>query len=338
MGNLIRWIQPYQVYELTMRTVDRQFLFKPNHHPKNPLLADSCPLDALNMNNDIIPDSSIINTIGSAVGRALEKYPVQIHCFESNITHLHEKFSVNEEQRGNLPSFLRSTHSLIARGVNKTWEREGHLFAARSRFHPCLDDQSAEQKLIYAVTNTVKDNLVDTVAQSPFFSTYSHQAFGDDLRFWYIDYEAYWAAGGDRKQGHRLKNYLRWVTWECTPLPNHAGRTMHQRRTWLRQQVRDAEKSAREKRKSSGGSVIGKKRLFEEDPRNRPENPKKSSKEPLCHASDPELVKEYKKSWREFLDSFIPASADYRNGYFDREFPDGSFRPPLISIYSASAL
>ena len=338
MGSLIRWVQPNRVYELTMRTVDRQFLFKPNHHQENPLLADTCPPDALNMNNDIIPEPSIINTIGSAVGRALAQYPVQLHCFESNITHLHEKFSVTEEQRTFLPGFLRSTHSLIARGINRTWEREGHLFAARSRFHPCLDDEAAEQKLIYAVVNPVKDKLIETVSQSPFFSTFRHQAFGDELRFWYLDYEAYWAVGGDRKKGHRLKDYLKWVTWECTPLPNQAGRTVHQRRTWIRQQVRDAERDAKEKRKASGASIVGKKRLFEENPRNRPENPKKSSQEPLCHASNPELKKEYQESWREFLNQFIPASADYRNGYFSREFPDGSFRPPLISIYSASGL
>ncbi len=123
MGSLIRWIQPNQVYELTMRTVDRQFLFAPNHHPKNPLIADTCPINALNMNNDIIPESSIINTVGSSIGRALKNYPVQLHSFELNINHPHEQFSVTEEQRPNLPGFLRSAHSLIARGVNRIWER-----------------------------------------------------------------------------------------------------------------------------------------------------------------------------------------------------------------------
>ncbi len=338
MGSLIRWVQPNQVYELTMRTVDRQFLFKPNHHPKNPLLADTCPRNALDMNNDILPEPSIINTIGSAVGRALERYPVQIHCFEFNINHPHEQFSVTEEQRPNLPGFLRSTHSLIARGVNRTWEREGHLFAARARFHPCVDDKAAEQKLIYGLTNAVKDNLVEEVSQSPFFSTYRHQAFGDELRFWFLDYSAYWAAGGDRKKSHRLKDYLKWVTWECTPLPSHAGWTEHQRQTWIRQQVREAERDAKKKRKATGNTVIGKKKLYETDPRDRPKNPKKSGREPLCHASDPELAKEYRESWREFLNQYIPASADYRNGYFEREFPDGSFRPPLITIYTASGL
>ena len=96
-----------------------------------------------------------------------------------------------------------------------------------------------------ALTNPVKGNLVEKVSQAPFFSTYRHQAFGDDLSFWYFDYQAYWAAGGKRKKGHRLKDYLKWVTWECTPLPCHAGWTEHKRQTWVRQQVRDAENDAK---------------------------------------------------------------------------------------------
>jgi hypothetical protein len=130
----IRWVQPNQVYETTLRTVDRQFSFKPNQHSKNPLLAESSPLNALDPNNDIIPEPSILNIIGAAVGRALEQYPVQLHSFESNISHLHEVFSVTEEQRDNLPGFLRTVHSLIARGVNKTWVGMGISSAGGPEF------------------------------------------------------------------------------------------------------------------------------------------------------------------------------------------------------------
>ena len=338
MNFKVRWINPNQVYELTVRSVDRQFVFKPNHHSQNPLLAEHCPLNALDMDNDVIPEPSIINVIGAAVGRALEKYPVQIHCFESNISHLHEVLSVTEDQRANLPGFLRSVHSLIARGVNRIWEREGHLFGARSRIHPCLDDGASEKHLLYAVTNAVKDHLVERVSQSPFFSTFEHLAKGGKLRFWYIDHEAYWAAGGNRKKGHRLKAYLKWVEWECAPLPQQEEMSEHQRQSWMRHQVRDIERECKRERREAGTTVIGQEGLHAVDPRDRPKAPKQSGQEPLCHASDPELKKEYKKSWRTFMDQFIEASADYRSGHFEREFPDGSYRPPLVTIYSASKL
>ena len=69
MSAKIRWIQPNKVYESTVRTVDRTFLFKPNHHPENPLLKETSPLNALDSSNDIIPEPSIINIIGAAVRR-----------------------------------------------------------------------------------------------------------------------------------------------------------------------------------------------------------------------------------------------------------------------------
>ena len=49
-------------------------------------------------------------------------------------------------------------------------------------------------------------------------------------------------------------------------------------------------------------------------PRDRPKAPKQSGQEPLCHASDPELKKEYKKSWRTFMDQF--GSDDFLTMYF----------------------
>ena len=112
--------------------------------------------------------------------------------------------------------------------------------------------------------------------------------------------------------------------------------TESQRQTWVRRQVKEIEDACKKERKENGKTVIGTTGLFAVDPRERPKNPKKSGKEPLCHASDPELAKAHKKERREFLDQYIQASADYRRGYFEREFPSGSYRPPLVTIYHAS--
>ena len=132
------------------------------------------------------------------------------------------------------------------------------MFGGRSRAHECVDDAAAEQKLLYAVTNPVKDNLIETVSKPPLFSTYDHLAKGKPLRFWYLDWEAYWTAGGKRKKSHRLKDYLKWVSWECTPLPSQRNKTEHQRQTWMRKQVREMETACTTERKESGKTVIGK--------------------------------------------------------------------------------
>ena len=335
MSRKIRWLRPYIVYELTARTVDRQFLLKPNHHQMNPLLEQSCPLNALDPTNDVIPQSSIFNIIGAAVGRALDEHPIRLHWVEANISHFHIGFSFDREQLKNVAPFFQHVKSLIARAVNKTWDREGPVFGSRSRMHPCLDEGAAEKQLLYALTNPVKDGLVERVSKSPLFTTYHFQSKGEALRFWYIDYDAYYTAGGERKKSHRLKEYLKWVSWECTPLPEHEGMSRQQRQTWVRHRVREIEAACGEERQEAGMTFIGKAGLYAVNPRERPKTPKESGPEPLCHASDPELAKQYKKEWRKFLDAFIEASADYRRGCFDREFPEGSFRPPLLTVYSS---
>lgn len=209
------------------------------------------------------------------------------------------------------------------------------MFGGRGRSHPCITDQAATHQLLYSLTNVAKDHLIEKTAQTPFFTTYHHQAKGKPLKYWYIDYTAYYTAGGKRKKSHRLKDYLRWVEWRTTPLPEHEKMTESQRQTWIRKQVKAYEQRYADERKREGRSVFGLKRLFQNDPRDRPAIPKKSGKEPLCHSSDPEMAKSFKGEWKQFMDQYISASADYRCGMKDREFPEGSFKPPLFDIAKA---
>lgn len=332
MSAKIRLFEPNQVYETSIRTVDRTFLFAPNHRKGHPLLAKSSAPNALDPRIDVMPESSIINNTGASVGRALANHPIQLHSFESNINHLHITFSVDEQQLDNIVPFFQNALSLIARGINRIHDREGHVFGGRARHHPCLDDDTAAQKYLYGLTNAQKDNLIDRTSSSPFFTTFNHQAKGKDLKYWFIDYDSFWTAGGKRKKSHRLKDYLKWIDWQCSPLPHQQSMTISQRQTWMRKQVKALEDARRKERKENGLTVIGEKKLRDTDPRDRPNNPKKSGKEPLCHASDKETAKEYVKKWKAFRDEHIKASADYRNGMLDREFPVGSFRPPLLGV------
>ena len=75
---------------------------------------------------------------------------------------------------------------------------------------------------------------------------------------------------------------------------------------------------------------MGKTKLRKLDPRDRPKTKPVRDRKPLCHASSPEAAKAYKAAHREFLDAYRIASAAYRSGCYDVEFPSGSFKPPLI--------
>ncbi len=369
MGSRIRMFEPEVVYNISFGTVDRQFLFSPNHREDNPLLHSSCPANAFDLANDITPVPSTINIIGSSIGRALKANPVWLHACESNSNHLHEEVSADTEHLGNIAKFEQHANSLIARGMNKILEREGHLFSSRYRMEACVSDEPAEQKLFYALTNVVKDGLVEKVSQSPFFSTFKHQAHGEILEYWYIDWEGYWEAGGDRNKQLRPKDFLKWVTVETTPLPAWMDLSENQHRTRIRKGVREIEEEQAEKRRVDKRAVIGVSALFERDPRDRPKNPRKTEgqlaavavrneadpvrgvtqvrpsrraslrrSQPLCHASTPEESLSYREKWNNFRNEFIKASLDFRNGYWKREFPLGCYRPPTIRLYSNDEL
>jgi hypothetical protein len=333
----IRRFETGFVHSAVCRCNDRQFLFRPNHNPHNPLLDASCPANALDPSNDNVPIPSVINVIGASVGRALERHPVSLNWFEANLHHEHDGFTPSDDTRESVPHFFRDTHSLVAREINRLLGRENHVYGERYRAEPCLDGESAEQQLVYAMTNAVKDGQVERVSQSPFFSTFRHLAYGEPLRFWYVDRTAWWRKGGPRP-GNREKDHLKWVEFALAPLPGWEGMTVHQRRTRFRRLVKEAEETAAREREVEGRKVAGVSSLRRLDARARPVDPKKSGRQPLCHASEPAVRRAYKREWREFLRAYRAASIAYRSGDFEIEFPDGSFRPPLVTMYTSSHL
>ncbi len=353
MGRRIRQIVEHVVYETAQGVVDRQFMFKPDHRADNPLLSVTSPPDALDPSNDLTPVPSTINIIGAAIGRAIRDVPVRLYCFETNLTHKHCEESVDDScclgaeceyhgtaRCGGVEShparFHQRVNSVIAQQINKKYERNGHLWAEPDRVTPCTNDETAEENLFYALTNPVKDGLLSQTSGSPFFSTFDFWSKGKKLRFWYIDWEAYDLAGGKRKKSHKPKDYLHWVEWEPEPLPNWANKPRHKYVTFIRKNVRAVEEQARELRRQEGRPAMSREKLFALDPRDRPKSPRIQTRQPLCHASSAAERKEFERNWREFLKEHRAASLDYLMGDYTREFPKGSFRPPLITTYTSS--
>jgi putative transposase len=309
MANRPRWIKAGAAYCEVQRTVDRQFFFK--------------------------PDETTRNIIGSAAGRALNKYPVKIYWLDFNINHKQggrAALSESPEHRENLIKFDQLFNSLVARGVNKHLGREGSLYSSKNRIAEATDDKSLEQQLLYAVTNPVKDGLVDRVAHWKGFSSYKQLATGEVERYSYIDWTAWHRAGGKRSK-KAPEAFVKWVEVRLSPIPSWEGMPDHKRQALFRRQVRELEQDYRGQREREGRTAMGPRKLAKVDHRDRPKNPpKKRGRRPLCHSSTVEGAKEYKKKWREFLDQYYYASGMWMKGVTDVEFPAGSFRPPLIRL------
>jgi hypothetical protein len=215
--------------------------------------------------------------------------------------------------------------------LNRLRGREGHLYAGPSRVTPCADDGAAFQQLVYALTNPVKDGLVDRVRHLPFFSTYRAQALGKPLRYWDIEWERFYEAGGPSNRRLHPKQFLVWRTLELAPLPHLADMPEHKRRTLIRKSVEEIEEETADRLKREGRSFCPVSRHFEIDPRSRPNTPRVSGRKPLVHSSSRAARDAYREKIRDVMRAYVPASVALRSGCYDVEFPPGTFRPPLTS-------
>ena len=307
MANRPRWFKARSAYSAVQRTVDRQFLFK--------------------------PDETTRNIIGSAAGRALEKFPVKIYWLDFNINHKHSSFaplSDSPEHIQNLVKFQQMFNSLVARGLNKHFGREGALYSTRNRITEVVDDASLEQQLIYAVTNPVKDGLVERAAHWKGFSSYKQLATGEVERFQYVDWATWYREGKRKKKPPQA--FVKIVEVKLTPIPSWEGMSEDKRQARFRRLIREDEQRCKEGLEGEGRGVMGPMKLAKLDHRERPKSPAKRTPQPLCHSSTAEGAKKYEKTWRAFLDQYYSASKMWLKGEYGVEFPLGSFKPPLIRV------
>jgi hypothetical protein len=305
-----RWIRNDVVQAQTQRTVDRQFLFT--------------------------PDPVVTNIIGASAARAQRAYPVHIYWLEFNINHEQNgiaPLSDSVAHRVNLVKFKQMFHSIMVCAINKHLGREGGMFSSRARSIPCLDTHSVAQQFFYAMTNPVKDGLVDRVSHWKGFSSYRKLARGEDVTYTYPDYDA-WRAQPIRKGKRKLplSAFLRRVRIDYTPIPSLAHLSETQRQSHIRREVRAIEAQCRAERERDGRRVLSPGRLSNLDSRQRPANPSANTTMPLCHCSHRTMAKAYRREWNAFLDAYRYASLRYRSGCFDVEFPKGALQPPLLVL------
>ena len=103
------------------------------------------------------PCPEVRNIIGACLGRALRKFPVKLFWTEANTTHMQNGRSPFPDQLDNMSKFDQMFYSLLSRELNRLWDREGPVWSTKNRGIECVDDAAAEDRLLYSMTNPVKD-------------------------------------------------------------------------------------------------------------------------------------------------------------------------------------
>ena len=301
-----RRILPGMTYSITRRCLDRRFYLKPT--------------------------PELQRHIKYVLGQACRRYGVKLHAVCIMFNHIH---LIVTDMRGVLPLFMQDVFRLISRVVKvERPDIEGPVFDNR---RPCvtalLTPGSVAQQLAYVVTNPVTANLVVKHGDYPGLVTHA-----DALR-------------GMRERVARPKDQLlgrpKHATFEITPWrPLEVSEPSRKKRAKQRAHVLElairlvAEReaaSARERRRT-GDFAAGPRRLMARHHLDRPEGrPRRSDVVPALAASDPRVLKQGKRTLREWRRAYRDARAAL-SAKLKAVLPAGSWWLPRQNLAEAACL
>ena len=284
-----RCIQPGDLVEVTTRTIGGLFLLRPS--------------DEVN------------KIISGILARYARIHEMRVVFWVVLSNHAHGILHVRDARQ--LALFMRDVNREIAKKIGplQGWRRK--LWYRRYDAIPIADEEeSMVQRLAYMLSQSVKENLVSEVSQWPGIHAAHHIASGEPIR-------GEWRDGTLEGCQKRCRNEL-----ELTKLPCWADLSDEEYRDRVAEIVLRIETEAAEKREREGKSCLGRDSILEQDPLKAPKSSECSPK-PLFHAVSKRARESMKQLFKAFLDAYLIASAELREGKLDTVFPDHSFPPAL---------
>ena len=269
----------------------------------------------------LVPSEELNAGIWAVLGRALSKYPVELHAVAFMSNHWHALVTVADALA--LSRFVQYVHSNVARLVHRLRDRDGSVFGKAA--YIIVGPAAEEARLRYVLSQGVKEGLVRRCVEWP--GVHSARALlleGVCVGRWEDRRRARTLrAGGGRGGGREpLRGEIEVVyPIDFAPLPSWRALDTGERLRRLMAIVNEIEVSAR----ASHSSVLGIHGILARDPASRPADLKRRSAPPI-HTSDEEERIQFTHRHIEFTTTFELARAQLRTTCIAR-LPAGCFVP-----------
>ena len=298
MARPLRFVPAGSVVEVTARTAGSRFLLR--------------------------PDPTTNDLVSGVLGRAQHLFGVRVFAVAVMSNHLHALLGA--EHAAQLAAFMQHALANIAKEVGRHHRWSGPFWSRRYKSIVVADRDSQVRRLRYVLCQGLKEGLVDRVDRWPGISSYQATTRGLPLRgTWYDRTAAYEA----RRRGEKPDPRLTEKSYELRlhQLPAFADLSPEQYSAMVRDLVRDEERNVdASRRKAAKLSVLGVRRILEQDPHATPSRTDHSPA-PLVHAASAVVRAAFKTAYAAFVDAFRLAAASLRRG-INADFPEGAFPPP----------
>lgn len=203
----------------------------------------------------LTPDDEINNAIGYCLADASQRFKIDVLITTVESNHHH---TVIYDRYGRFPQFIEHFHKLVAKCINKRRGRRENLWASgQACVTELLDYDTILDKLAYTAANPVKDMLVERATQWPGLNGYRALINGKTIR----TRRPRFFFRGDRGWPEELS-----LTFS---IPEELG-DRDEILAALRERVEVYEADALNKRRTSGGRIVGRKTVLEQNWRGAP--------------------------------------------------------------------
>lgn len=361
-----RCLQPAEIHFVTIRTVEERFALDPYACPNAWILAEGKQLDfgekqamrergracitntqmlvaavcshekhPTNVPRPVVPiadfTDSMPNIIGSVLARGVKMYGIHLYGFVAMSNHLHMLLSVPS---GNLADFMAYVNGQIATNVNRFLGRKHQLWSRRYAAARVLDKKEEVKKLGYLLANPQNAGIADSIDEWPGLSSAPFLFQRREQRFVNFDRTAWYAKGRPQDIGPFLSTDV--LKHEL--LPQLLNRQFKKVQRQMRRAIKAETKALPVVHANADFDPAARRTLLQRTvvPTERPEvskkNPRKRSRQPLCHTTIPSLGRAYRQWYRLFNAAYNKSALEYRAGNIDVEFPTGSFAPSRYPV------
>ena len=278
MGRRLRFSEPWQVLELTARTIEARFLLS--------------------------PDPTLSRRIIGVIAKAKEAYGLEVYAVVVLSNHLHLLFAAPcTDVASRAQCFILGN---IARETNHLRERTGPLWHRRGERIPVLDDLSAERRLRYILSNGCKEGLVGHPEDWPGVQSATALCTDRKMQGEWVDRTSFLQCP---RRDKKLEEFIEEVELELDPLPHLKSASREEYRRMMRALVEDI---AEEAKAVPGGSRRTKRRRLEKQlAKRRPEyRPKDaaSAPAPRCHGATEAICEAFEKAYDAFVEAYWAAA------------------------------
>ncbi len=282
------------------------------------------------------PSAELNDLVVGVLGRAQRIHDMTVCSAVVLSTHLH--LLLVPEDPENLAQFMCFVGTNLSKEIGRLHQWSGKLWSKRYQMVPVSWEEPAQvRRLEYLLSNSVKEFLVDRVAQWPGVHSAESLVEGKPLVGHWYDRTKERAAR--QQKGKTVdpdpKDFATEEQLVLSPIPCWEHLPPAAVRQRVAEIVARIDEAGAQERKRKGRVSLGVKKILRVRPHKRPRRVEKSPK-PRFHAATKRVLKQLRDAHAEVVAAFREASARLLAGEIDVGFPEGTFPPGLPFVPFAS--